>query len=165
MSASDEIILDGKKYISSCRAGEITRYTNDYIGQLCRAGKVNGKLIGRIRFVDEASLLAYKAMLDSGFKEEDSKIPSAQDFNQIASSPYFPTLKKSGLEGEAADIKKSVDDIWGKISYAKEQTQGSTNKNLEDGVDVVKPSNLPGILSDKFLPVPTEFFRREIISK
>src|SRR3989344_3444496 len=135
MSASDEIILDGKKYISSRRAGEITRYTNDYIGQLCRAGKVDGKLIGRIRFVDEASLLAYKAMLDSGFKEGalETGAPTSQDSNQTASSSYFPPLKKSGLEREAADVKKSVDDIWGKVSYTKEPAQGSANKNLEDG--------------------------------
>ncbi|MBI5004832.1 MAG: DUF5011 domain-containing protein, partial [Candidatus Lloydbacteria bacterium] len=166
MSASDEIILDGKKYISSRRAGEITRYTNDYIGQLCRAGKVDGKLIGRIRFVDEASLLSYKAMLDSGVKEEglNTQIPPAQDFSQTASPSYFPPLKKGGLEGEAAGIKKSVDDLWGKISYAGESAQASANLSKESG-GVASPSNPPSFRSDEFLPTPAQFFRREIISK
>lgn len=37
------------------------RYTTDYIGQLCRAGKVEAKLIGRAWFVNERSLLEHKS--------------------------------------------------------------------------------------------------------
>lgn len=37
------------------------RYTTDYIGQLCRAGKVESKLIGRAWFVSEDSLLSHKS--------------------------------------------------------------------------------------------------------
>jgi len=54
-----ELEFNGKVYISSKRAGEITGYTHDYIGQLCRAGKVAGQLVGRTRFVDKESLLAH----------------------------------------------------------------------------------------------------------
>ncbi len=37
------------------------RYTTDYIGQLCRGGKVESKLIGRAWFVNEESLLQHKS--------------------------------------------------------------------------------------------------------
>jgi hypothetical protein len=36
-------------------------YTTDYIGQLCRAGKVEAKLVGRAWFVREDTLLNHKA--------------------------------------------------------------------------------------------------------
>jgi hypothetical protein len=43
----DEIVLAGKKYVSSKRAAEISGYAKDYVGQLCRGGKLSAKLIGR----------------------------------------------------------------------------------------------------------------------
>jgi len=57
---TEEFFADGKKYISSKVAGEISGYTTDYIGQLCRAGKIEGKLIGKTWFVNDASLSLHK---------------------------------------------------------------------------------------------------------
>ncbi|MBC8464897.1 MAG: helix-turn-helix domain-containing protein [Parcubacteria group bacterium] len=56
-----EIFLDGKNYITASEAARLTGYTNDYIGQLCRGGKVEGKVIGRTRYVCRESLEAYDA--------------------------------------------------------------------------------------------------------
>ncbi|MCR4330698.1 MAG: hypothetical protein NUV49_02345 [Patescibacteria group bacterium] len=61
-----ELEFNGKIYISSKRGGEITGYTHDYIGQLCRSGKVKGQLVGRTRFVDKESLLAHMEKHESG---------------------------------------------------------------------------------------------------
>ena len=55
-----EIDVLGKKYISLKQASEISGYTNDYIGQLCRAGKLNSERVGRAWFVDIEQLLSYK---------------------------------------------------------------------------------------------------------
>src|SRR3989344_8070961 len=57
---AESLILQGKKFISSRRAAEITGYTNDYIGQLCRLGKVKAQLVGRNWYVEEQSLFAHK---------------------------------------------------------------------------------------------------------
>ncbi len=51
-----EFFLDGKKYISSRRASEISKYTSEYIAKLCRRGKLEGTLIGKTWFVEESSL-------------------------------------------------------------------------------------------------------------
>lgn len=56
----DEITLDNKKYISTKRASELTGYANDYVGQLCRAGKISATRIGRSWYVEESSLLGHK---------------------------------------------------------------------------------------------------------
>jgi hypothetical protein len=56
----NSLILDGVKYISSKQAAGITGYAKDYIGQMCRAGRIDAKLVGRNWFVSERSLLNYR---------------------------------------------------------------------------------------------------------
>lgn len=64
----DSFNLDGKIYISSRRAAEMSKYSNDYIGQLCRGGKVVAKMIGRNWFVDQDSLIQHKKNSDEAFE-------------------------------------------------------------------------------------------------
>lgn len=59
----DSFILEGKKYISAKRASEISDYSSDYIGQLCRAGKLDCRRIGRSWFVTEASIHLHRAAI------------------------------------------------------------------------------------------------------
>lgn len=56
----DSIILEGKIYISARRAAKIINYAQDYVGQLCRLGKLECKMIGRSWFVTEESLIAHR---------------------------------------------------------------------------------------------------------
>lgn len=51
-----ELIFDGKKYISARRASEVCGYSSDYIGQLCRKGSLDCRMVGRSWFVEENSL-------------------------------------------------------------------------------------------------------------
>ncbi|MEK7514755.1 MAG: hypothetical protein AAB587_02960, partial [Patescibacteria group bacterium] len=55
-----DLFIRGEKYISAKRAAEITGYTRDYIGQLCRGDKVDASLVGRVWFVSETSLFRHK---------------------------------------------------------------------------------------------------------
>ena len=59
----DSFIIEGKKYISSKRASAISDYSSDYIGQLCRANKLDCKMIGRAWFVTEESVHLHKAII------------------------------------------------------------------------------------------------------
>ena len=52
----DALVFSGKKYISSKRASEVSGYTKDYIGQLCRGKKIDSRLVGRNWYVSEAAL-------------------------------------------------------------------------------------------------------------
>ena len=56
----ESLIHNGKKFISSRQAASRTGYATDYIGQLCRAKKVESVLIGRTWYVDENSILKHK---------------------------------------------------------------------------------------------------------
>lgn len=55
----DELLLSGKKHISTRRAAKENGYASDYIGQLIRAGKLAGQKVGRAWYVEEASLLSF----------------------------------------------------------------------------------------------------------
>ena len=56
LTAMDEIIIDQKKYVSSKRAAELTGYAKDYVGQLCREGRVPARLVGRSWYVLESAI-------------------------------------------------------------------------------------------------------------
>ncbi|MFA6503193.1 MAG: helix-turn-helix domain-containing protein [Candidatus Paceibacterota bacterium] len=52
----DEIIIEEKKYVSSKQAAKMTGYAKDYIGQLCREGRVPARLVGRSWYVLESAI-------------------------------------------------------------------------------------------------------------
>ncbi len=78
----DVIVVDGKEYISVKRASEITGYSKDYIGQLCRAQKISCVMPGRMWWVQEASILAHKKNSDEAMRANGKQI-----LERVPSSP------------------------------------------------------------------------------
>lgn len=56
----DEITIGEKVYISSKRAAKITGYAKDYVGQLCREGRVEARLVGRSWYVLESAIREHR---------------------------------------------------------------------------------------------------------
>lgn len=54
------ISIDGVEYIRASQLAKRFKYTSDYIGQLCRSGKVDAKLVGRTWYVNPDSLDGHK---------------------------------------------------------------------------------------------------------
>src|SRR3989344_3577258 len=52
----DEILIGEKKYVSSKQAAKMTGYAKDYVGQLCREGRVPARLVGRSWYVLESAI-------------------------------------------------------------------------------------------------------------
>jgi len=50
----------GKKYITARQAAFKSGYSQDYIGQLCRSGKIDARRVGRAWYVLESGLVAYE---------------------------------------------------------------------------------------------------------
>lgn len=50
------VVIDGVTYTKTGTLAKQFRYTTDYIGQLCRSGKVDAKLVGRSWYVSEQAL-------------------------------------------------------------------------------------------------------------
>lgn len=55
------LVIDGKEFVKGSILARELHYTSDYIGQLCRAGKVEARLVGRSWYVEKDSVLHHKA--------------------------------------------------------------------------------------------------------
>ncbi len=96
----DELTIDGKMYVSSKRAASLTGYAKDYVGQLCREGRVEARLVGRSWYVYEPSLMKHR------FDDADAK----------------PEEKKVEEEARISD-KPSIEAAWGSSLYMSEEVQ------------------------------------------
>jgi hypothetical protein len=56
----ETVVLDGVSYVKASVAAEQFRYTQDYIGQLCRGKKIDARLVGRTWFVNIDSIKAHR---------------------------------------------------------------------------------------------------------
>jgi hypothetical protein len=99
----DEITLDGKTYVSSKQAAKITGYAKDYVGQLCREGRVLARLVGRNWYVLESSIRDHrfgteekvsKDQLNSDsftkIPEEKAAVPSWEPASYASETPSEP---------------------------------------------------------------------------
>jgi len=80
----EELTIGDKIYISSKRASEITGYAKDYIGQLCREGRVSATLVGRSWYVLES------AIRDHRFGTEEQKSVSTVAQKVAPTARYTP---------------------------------------------------------------------------
>jgi hypothetical protein len=93
----DELLIDDRKYISSKQAAKITGYAKDYIGQLCREGRVPARLVGRSWYVLEAAIQDHRFGApvinpkEDGLKEKTApKLPWTQEPARYEALPIEP---------------------------------------------------------------------------
>src|ERR1035437_237858 len=93
---SSDLFFENKKYISAKDAAHLTSYTSDYVGQLCRANKVESKKIGRTWYVSEESILDHKNLgveFSSTLIDTSTDVKSVKNTSlKISSLPSFSTL-------------------------------------------------------------------------
>lgn len=92
-------ILEEDKYISANLASQKIGYSSDYIGQLCRGGKILGKLSGRTWYVDLNSLIKHRQNRQLGRRKTTETNPKSLKrntlFYEVDKRPLFPTLRKA----------------------------------------------------------------------
>ena len=151
----DSIIIEGKEYISSRRASEMAKYSNDYVGQLCRMKKVESRKVGRIWFIEKESLLAHQrdaeVIIHSGPYINPAKPKSdAKSFIKMPMSsiaPSLPTTKYSSMNlmthsaSQLASFPVIVPDLEWKItdSTSTSSIQGvSRVRDPHDAIQKIK---------------------------
>jgi len=70
----DYILIEGKEYISSRRAAEITKYSQDYIGQLSRRGLIDARQVGRAWVVERNSIVNHLEHFSKNNNQENLKV-------------------------------------------------------------------------------------------
>lgn len=79
--------IKGVLYKKSALIARQFGYTTDYVGQLCRSGKVAAQMVGRSWYVDPASVEEYR---EHRYEEDDTKLPQ--------STPTTGTIQKNAHE-------------------------------------------------------------------
>ena len=91
----DEILIEGKKYVSSKQAAKMTGYAKDYIGQLCREGRVPARLVGRSWYVLES------AIQDHRFGSQDVEARPVQPEPAMSLTHTWESVRYEASDTEA----------------------------------------------------------------
>lgn len=124
----DELIIEDKKYVSSKRAAKITGYAKDYIGQLCREGRVPARLVGRSWYVLETAIQDHRFGTTDIQPEERAETPQDAVISQKWESPKYESAQEELLpsvnrlrddeigvsEEDSEELKESerLQDTW-----------------------------------------------------
>src|SRR3989344_2577345 len=117
----DEILIEKKKYISSKRAAKITGYAKDYVGQLCREGRVPARLVGRGWYVLESAIQDHRFGTKEAAEEikEEHISPRRASVNAWESPRYeaeqseiLPTMERKGNAEEEQSASAYLQDSW-----------------------------------------------------
>ncbi len=103
---SEEVILDGKTYISSKRASEKSGYAQDYIGQLARKGMIDARRIGGLWYIFFDSLNGYKDKADKLVREApktDNQAPDPDSLVFFDGKDYISAHRASEITGYHQD--------------------------------------------------------------
>lgn len=124
----EEILIGEKKYVSSKQAAKMTGYAKDYIGQLCREGRVPARLVGRSWYVLET------AIQDHRFG--DQKTEQEQEKEEKISIPTLSsTWEPPRYEAASAEILPSVNRLKKEDAPAPEEETGESeafSQRLQD---------------------------------
>ena len=89
--------------LSTKSASQIFGYTSDYIGQLCRGGKLDSRMIGNTWYITRESLEKHQAKIQEEKSRTASEV-SIADFLNVRSEGYdlLPILNKGAGAGRSS---------------------------------------------------------------
>ena len=105
----DEILIEEKKYISSKQAAKMTGYAKDYIGQLCREGRVPARLIGRSWYVLESAIQDHR--FGDVVEVEPEEIKEVDEKPSEPASIVSPTWESPRYEAVSEDLLPSLNRL------------------------------------------------------
>ena len=95
----DEITIGDKVYVSSKQAAKITGYAKDYVGQLCREGRIEARLVGRNWYVLETALREHRFG-----KKEEEPAPAEPEKEENPAIERVATWQKPQYEPEVPTL-------------------------------------------------------------
>ncbi len=112
----DELDLQGKKYISSKRAAEVTGYAKDYVGQLARGGKVPATRVGRAWYVELDAIKRHAGV------EASETIPAPENKDtevQVARGATSTLTPLYHLQSKG--VTRNTLNTWDQVRYLSDE--------------------------------------------
>ncbi len=147
------LIINGKRYVTTREAAKTAGYAPDYVGQLCRAGKLDCTTVGRSWFVAQESLLAHKKTTEQKLRELHAvpPLPTQPLLPKEAKKTFlpvpFPRQLLMDIAGIAAIFMLSLGFAWSFESGASTRMVAGTSDALSSFSKIVAPE-LPSIKSE-----------------
>ena len=127
----ETISVGGKEYV---KAGVLARelgYTTDYVGQLCRGGKVEAELVGRSWYVEPASLRNHKqSRYRSTVKKSKTEIRKVLVGGETEKTPKPNPAVSARFYRQATAPTRYEEDKSDLIPVLKERPDGPVLKRL-----------------------------------
>jgi len=118
----DEILIGEKKYVSSKQAAKVTGYAKDYIGQLCREGRVPARLVGRSWYVLET------AIHDHRFGDQKTE----EETQKLSSEPILPTWEAPRYEASPTENILSLNRLQNTDKPVPTEINSPTSEHLQN---------------------------------
>ncbi|MBI1999389.1 MAG: hypothetical protein HYS74_01895 [Parcubacteria group bacterium] len=158
---SSELSFDGKKYVSSRRLAEETGYTHDHLSRLCREKKIDGKLIGRIWFVNPESFTAYQnSFTEKHLFAAEAATPQIPE----PSSPDDITIKKEFLPQEHQGVEHAATSFAQSTPPIKIQIHGHPAEDAWDSLlfsETGQPPTHEQPVQEKRMPFERHSYARD----
>ena len=97
------LVVEGEKYVKASSIARDLGYTSDYVGQLCRGGKVEAQLVGRSWYVKEDSIKSHKATRYRSTKKSTQKAIKNTPQNATQTTKSFEA-KLASYEADATEL-------------------------------------------------------------
>jgi len=97
-----KISFGDKDYVKASEIAKRFKYTQDYVGQLCRSGKVDSRLVGRTWYVVPESVTSYRKTKHKTQRTTQPKIVKAASGRPKKKISVKPVLRGKTAKGIAA---------------------------------------------------------------
>ncbi len=125
----DEILIGEKKYVSSKRAAKMTGYAKDYIGQLCREGRVPARLVGRSWYVLESAIEDHR-FAEKRNDERKTATPKTHDSKPV--SVLSATWETPKYETSTIEVLPPINHIKNTDEEIPAQDENKISQYLQD---------------------------------
>jgi hypothetical protein len=100
----EAVVFEGKEYVKASVLAEKFRYTQDYLGQLCRGKKVDARLVGRAWYINLASLELHRTGRYKPLEKSVDSVPVKKASNNYSSridvEPFLKNKTVKILKGK-----------------------------------------------------------------
>lgn len=112
-----KVVFQNKEYLKASDVAKKFKYTQDYVGQLCRSGKVDAKLVGRSWYVEPTSVTAYRKQKHAAQKKQSA---SATNQKSVTANQHEPIVK---IQVGPVDRSKTLRLVKQQAKQAKYQAR------------------------------------------